>query len=529
MRATRWTSFVSVVLVAALGFGPSAQGTKAKSASVEFAADSERILEVALPGGIVSNLGVVVYPHDGRWFLPLGQLSQALGIAIEVWTSGAGANGFVIDPDRTFRLDLLRCEAEVGRDTVRFPCEDARLFEQDIYLAETIVPKLLPIDVRVEPLRSQLLVTPREKLPFQAKIDRDQDTRNRLDRTAERPPYELAPVPPAYVGFTAIDQQLLASSAFPTSGGPYLNGISNVSGELVGMQALLTANYDERRVNVARLNLSRRERDPFVLGLNLRDFQLWNLDVPTFPLIAPVRQGTGVLLSSFAPDAPSNFDKTDLQGPLQQGWEVLLYLNGVLIDRREGDASGLYRFNDIQLQYGENRFTLAFFGPSGERYERYQTFNIDRAARLPGQADYRVTAVNLSGNDQLLAGEFSLGVARELSVFAQGYAERLGGQRHLLFGAIGVGPGFSYATRFALSADGGRALEVGAITGYRSFSLNLKHTELWDFRSRLFNLDPNAPLQTNQSEVTAAAILPVGPGVGLRATGLRRAFADGTE
>lgn len=497
--------------------------TTAQRSAVHFAPDSDRILEVVIENGGVSQRPVVVYPFDGRWYVPLGQLSEALGLAVQVWPSGSGAEGFIIDPNRDFRLDTLSCNVRIAGTSSHYACEDVHTFENDIYVTEALLGKWLPLELRVDPVASQLIVKPQEKLPFQSRFDREVEAKSAGQvSNVERPPFELVPATPGYFGVAALDQQLSVSSAIPPAKGPYLNAISNLAGELVGLRALLTANFDERRINGARLNFSRRDSEPFVGSLKLRDVELWNLDVPTFPLLAPVQPGTGVLVSSFSPDQPINFDKTDFQGPLPENWEVLLYLNDVLIDRRVGDASGVYRFNNVQLQYGPNQFKLAFFGPNGQRYEEYKNLAINGTLKRAGELDYRISATSLSRGEDLFTGEISYGVAQKFSVFAQGYLERMTANRFLLVGALGLGPGFSYTARYAFSESGGRALELGLITGYRSVSLGLKHTELQDFKSLLFNV--SGPTQKRQTEATVAFHAPVLTGLSFRGTAVHREF-----
>ena len=68
-----------------------------------------------------------------------------------------------------------------------------------------------------------------------------------------------------------------------------------------------------------------------------------------------------------------SFGSYTLADYTEPGWVVELYVNNVLIDYVQSDASGFYQF-EVPLVYGNSAITLRFYGPWGE--ERYEERNI---------------------------------------------------------------------------------------------------------------------------------------------------------
>lgn len=518
-------SFLRINLLLCLCVCVSAHAKYTPGKLNEIDSSSERIMEVSLPDGRILSSAVLVYQNQGRWILPLGQLSEMIGVAITVWPSALGADGFILDESRPFHLDLQECEARYGGEKHAFECETALPHNEDIYAVDRVLAEWLPVDIEVNSFRSQVVLTPRELLPIQARLQREEEASRLWQGGESDPGYRRIPIPFHFFQLTTLDQQLQWTQNIPASGTPRLSGISSLSGEALGMQTLFTGSYNERLFTGHRLTLARRSAGaPFIPELKLRDVQLFNVDAPTVPLVAPVRPIIGAFLSSYPANRALNFDKTDLQGPLPLGWEVLLFRNNILVDRRVADTNGVYRFNDLPLQYGANRFKLVFFGPHGERREEYKNFIIDPSSQTKGGSDYRVFFGALAGTNQLLAGEYSVGVRKNLTALAGFYLEREGGQRHFSLGVIGLTERFLYSLRSAFSPENGSAVEVGTQTGIGTVMLGGKYTRLFNYRSRLFNDQPSAFQQVDQLEGNLYYIFPVGPGLALQSDFFRRSF-----
>ena len=99
--------------------------------------------------------------------------------------------------------------------------------------------------------------------------------------------------------------------------------------------------------------------------------------------------GRGVLISNAALEAPTEFDRTRVEGDAPPGWEVELYRGGELLGVQGVTGDGRYVFDPVALGPGLNEFRVVLYGPAGQRREERRV--VDVAARLlrPGHQEYR--------------------------------------------------------------------------------------------------------------------------------------------
>src|SRR5690554_2323037 len=75
----------------------------------------------------------------------------------------------------------------------------------------------------------------------------------------------------------------------------------------------------------------------------------------------------------------------------EPGWTVELYVNNVLVDYVEADASGFYKF-EVPLMYGQTNVNLRFYGPWGEERSEDQVINIPYNFIPKNQLEYTFSA-----------------------------------------------------------------------------------------------------------------------------------------
>jgi hypothetical protein len=496
--------------------------------------DADRLMEVALPDGTVLSASMVIYPYRGRWVLPLGQMAEALGIGVTVWSKNRIAEGFVIDESRTFRLDVSKCEVKYDGRTESYPCDEIVEQDDEFYVQDDLLARWFPVALEVSSLLSQVQVRPRELLPAEARKRREREAA-RLARNGEDdadPGYPREPVPYGWLGFHSLDQQMQLNSNRQFGFGRVFDGNSLVAGEIAGMESSLFGNYTDQALLNWRFTASRRSPDGDLGGgLKLSQISLFDVDLPTIPMITPVQPLRGILLSSYPINDPINWESTDLQGVLPNGWEVLLFRNEIFVERRVGDGSGWYRFNNVPLQYGRNVIKLVFFGPHGERREQYKNFTIDRDQQRSGRRDYRLALGFKPTNGQpALSLQWSESPVQGLTAIAGAYAEQDTGRQFGTVGLVGLTDFALLTGRFAYGfhGGGGHATELGVQSGYGPLAVGAKYTHLDDFQSQLFNPSPAGARLTHQWEGNAFWLLPVGPGFALASELLRRGFDDGT-
>nr|MBA2636309.1 hypothetical protein [Sphingomonas sp.] len=70
------------------------------------------------------------------------------------------------------------------------------------------------------------------------------------------------------------------------------------------------------------------------------------------------------------------------------GWEAELYRNGQLLAFARPDGRQRYAFEDVQLLYGQNDFSVVLYGPQGQVRTRYESLNVGQENVPPGKTWY---------------------------------------------------------------------------------------------------------------------------------------------
>ncbi len=452
--------------------------------------DSVWIMEEVLSDGTLMSSDIAIYPRKDQWLLPLGEFSDSLGIAIQVSPALSLGRGFILTENRKFELDLKTCRYSISDKIESYPCNDIVVYQNDIYVTATLLAKWFPINITVNTYRAQLVVKPLEKLPMQLRREREQlANRSKGILTEFDPGYRKITPPYSLLDGPLIDEQLTINRNTDNNNvTSQFRHNTQVSGEVLGLESYAYAGGNERVIDNWRLTFSKRSNEGKVFGpFGIKQVQFADIDMPKVTLVSSGLSGKGFLFSTFPLDTPVNFESQNFQGPLQEGWEVLLYRNEVLLDRQLSDGSGRYLFKSVPLMYGKNMFRVSFFGPHGENYNEYSTFNVDPSLLRPGTFDYQFGLAFLKDSRQRLTLNYAQSLAKNLSVNA-GWLQDIGAENtYALVGFTALTDLFLVTTNCAFSLYGGKACEVGEQMGIGSATLGLKYTHLFDFKSELFN------------------------------------------
>ena len=460
-----------------------------------FSEASQRLMAVLLSDGLSVSESMPVYPVGQKWYLPLTELSNAIGLAIEATPSIGRAQGFVIEESRKFSISTTECRAEHDGQIDTFACNEAILYEDDIYVTAELIARILPLKIEVNTFRSEVLVHPKQKLPIQLRRERE-----RGGGTGRR----IGPYDPGYPRVEAsreiadgllVDQQL---GYVDEKSGTYRNREfrhdSILTGELFGMESSAFISGTDKSVQRQRYTMARRDPEGGMLGpLNARDIQLIDVTFPTLPLVGGAGIFRGALISSYPINSPTQFGTRDFIGDLPSGWEVELYQNDVLIDRRLSNGVS-YEFKAVPLLYGLNRFRLAFYGPQGQRREQFETYTIESSLLANGKSNYRLAF----GGDEAV-GENRWLMQYDKSVhpnvtIVSGLA-RTPDDKKLpsTYGLLGVrtyGRNVLFSSTVATKSDtGGFAWENGIQGPIGTATGGFSHTMLADFTSEQFQIE----------------------------------------
>ena len=99
----------------------------------------------------------------------------------------------------------------------------------------------------------------------------------------------------------------------------------------------------------------------------------------------------GIQITNTPTTYRQSFGTYTLSDVTEPGWTVELYVNNVLVDYKQADASGFYTF-EVPMVYGSTNVKLQFYGPWGEERSKEQTLNIPYNFLPAGNFEYRISA-----------------------------------------------------------------------------------------------------------------------------------------
>ena len=108
----------------------------------------------------------------------------------------------------------------------------------------------------------------------------------------------------------------------------------------------------------------------------------------TSSLFAPV---AGIQLTNSPLQNRRSFGTYTLNDYTDPHWVVELYVNNVLVDFTEADASGFYSF-EVPLMYGNTAVNLKFYGPWGEERIEERVINIPYNFVPKNEFEYKISA-----------------------------------------------------------------------------------------------------------------------------------------
>jgi hypothetical protein len=456
------------------------------------------LLEVKLDKHLLSE-SLTAYQFGDDVFLPLGELSKLLTIAIRTQPGEGRASGYVLDEQRGFSLDVIGREVTVNNKREVLDRALVKLQADDIYVASRLLSRWLPAALDIDMPSLTLGVVPREKLPLQAGLER-QDRGKRNGPRGEYVDPEFPRVATAYrrLDTPFIDQTLGVDVRRAGTGGQTSAAYTAyLTGDLMGVEAELYANRNLRdKATDLRWSLGRNDPDANLLGpLHARTVIIGSVPAPGVANIAfSSTGGDGVTVGNRPLNQPTRFDRHTLQGDLPPGWDVELYFNEGLVAFQQSRPDGKYTFADLPLVYGPNEFRLVFHGPLGQLRVERQSFLLEQSIIKPGEAYYSVTGQRDERGNRRSVAQFDWGLTRQLSVNGGMARLALDGkeQRYANAGLHGYLQSFILSLDAATSDNGGKLAQVALKTQVKGLSLGASHARVNNFSSELYlpSLDP---------------------------------------
>lgn len=134
----------------------------------------------------------------------------------------------------------------------------------------------------------------------------------------------------------------------------------------------------------------------------------------TSSLFAPV---SGVQISNSPFQNRRSFGTYLLNDYTEPRWTVELYVNNILVEFTQADASGFYTF-EVPLMYGNTAVRLKFYGPYGEERVEERIINIPYNFVPKNELEYTLSAGIVENNDldRFSRLNFTYGLSNSISI-----------------------------------------------------------------------------------------------------------------
>ena len=364
--------------------------------------DSQYMLDVNIRQLRLGD-GVRGYPTPEGACLVLGDMITVLDIPVQVDLAAKKASGWAFRENYKLGIDRAARTVTYGGKSETLGAEAVRESPEGWCVDSAALGRWLGIEVKVAPYSSIVTLASPEKLPVE--LSRERAMRAKHLKPAALPLQGLPQIKLAYRMWRApaLDFIVSAGVTYEARSGLRVDRRASIraAGEIAQMSYDATIiSGQNRALGSVRVKAYRSDPDGGLLGpLDATHFAVGDVPGPTNRLIAG-GAGRGAELTNRPLFTPAAFDRTRFEGDLPAGWEAELYRNGQLIAFAKGDGSQRYAFEDVQLNYGDNRIEIISYGPQGQQRSRVETINVGQSHVPPGKTWYWA-GVNQPGSDLL--------------------------------------------------------------------------------------------------------------------------------
>lgn len=347
---------------------PDSPSVAAQLEAADYGQSGELILQLWLRQDLLND-GLLALVRGGDIYLPLGEISRALELAIYVDAQDGSASGWFLTPNQGFELNTQEKIVRLEGKDVSIKASDvlSEEGEDDLFVRMSLLSQWLPLNFHLELRAQRLVVRSQEKLPIELAKAREERYQKGFYRTytyQPRKPY----ITPSYRFLDWPVASIRAGTSWGKDRSPRQNYSARLFGDLAFLNGELYASGDDDGLRNARLSLGRYDPNGRVFGLGLvSEFKLGDTYLPLTGAISSSISGRGLRIGNRSLNGVRDFNRIDLDGTLPEGYEVELYVNNRLLSVHRDRGTGQYLFSDVPLQVGQNEIRLEFYGQQGQR------------------------------------------------------------------------------------------------------------------------------------------------------------------
>lgn len=474
---------------------------------------------------------LAAYGDPADPLIPVGELSRLLDLDVAVRSAEGSITGRIGESGMALTVDLKNSLARIGAVSVPIDEHSAVASGVDIYIKASVLQRLLPLKITADPDDYRLSLHATEKLPIQARRDRQSRLFN-LTAAISGPDSNVLRINSGYrwLGFPAFD--INAELGYDNA----RNGVVTRFEGRVAADLLKTdftgylATDDNGKPAAARMTFERHSENGDLFGpLKVTYAAAGDVYSPALVLGPRSYGGAGATISSLRSDDASVFQHISMRGELPVGYDVELYINDILYAGQNAATQGRYEFQDVPLVRGLNVIRVVTFGPRGQRSEQTRVINVGGGQLAAGQTAFTAGIIAqdrpvvefanapLTGsidakNKLRFTATVAHGLTSELTASAGiGLFTDQFGRKHqtLNAGASGSLLGTSLQLDYANDLKGGSAVSLGAAGRLGGLSFLARHIEYQDrfVDENITSFDLSRPMRRH-SEVTLDFSLP---------------------
>ncbi|MFC1589300.1 hypothetical protein ACFL3P_03410 [Pseudomonadota bacterium] len=453
-----------------------------------------RILEIRVKSYVFDDV-IGAYQYKDVIMIPLGALSSILDIAIDV--KNDFAEGFVIKETNTFALDTLRNEIILKGIATPYNSDLVKVLDNDIFVESALLSHWFNMELDIDLFSSRIVVRSDTKLPFLARIDREQ----RMGKTLSRANKIEQHYPRHYESYKDynppfVDQSLSLAQRFSDEGDvTSFNSTTFVTADLLQHESTWYLTMDDQNgVNDFRVTFGRTDPEGGLLGpINAKEYKFGHVSEPRISLINTAGElKYGATVSSYPIGQQTEYDRHRFTGELLPGWEVELYHNNALIGYQQEAIEGQYDFKDVPLLFGNNHFRLTFYGPKGEIREETHNFQLSQTLTQQGKHYYKASTIADDNGEQRTVAQVDYGFSKNISGTFNAVsiplvdANTIVQHNYLGAGLIGYWDALLASATVISDSESGSAFEIDLQTRISETVIGFKDIHLSKFYSEEF-------------------------------------------
>jgi hypothetical protein len=284
-----------------------------------------------------------------------------------------GLYGFIAAENNIYSIDFIKKKITIGDKSINIAKGVVEEFGIK-YIASTLISEAFGLTFLFNPRSLSAKLTVNFELPFLKQM-RIEKTRENISKLQGKTSVVDTIISRDYhfFKFGNVDWGLNSSQSINSaSSNDNLNNASiRVGTELLFGEANFSTNYsDQSKFDIKQLQYNWRwiNNDHKII----KQAQLGRVSSQNFSkLNAPIIGATINNSPNTIRKASGYFTINEITEP---NWTVELYINDVLVDFTEADASGLYLFK-VPIVFGYTTLRLKFYGPLGEERTEERTMN----------------------------------------------------------------------------------------------------------------------------------------------------------